>query len=150
MAAGCCAGAPLSQQDRSRIRGIGIGFSAQPGQQKLLNLPLPAYATGTWMMAIGCKGCVFRLGINATRCGEGWMGFPSEETVLSPDLAARLSVDEALELAGQNFTCVPVINATVRPCKPCEPVITLFIQRPTPKVQRNVILLATLIDQAGF
>eukprot|EP00873_Tetraselmis_striata_P009453 jgi/Tetstr1/429717/TSEL_019612.t1 len=99
--------------DRSRMHGIFVGFAAQPGEITLLNLPLPAYATGPWVIAVGCDGCAFRVGLNITRCGDGWAGFPSSALQLSPALTGLHSPAEALELAGQNFTCVPVITAKV-------------------------------------
>lgn len=100
------------------MHGIFVGFAAQPGEITLLNLPLPAYATGPWVIAVGCDGCTFRVGLNITRCGDGWAGFPSSALQLSPALTGLHSPAEALELAGQNFTCVPVITAKVSRAAP--------------------------------
>mmetsp|Transcript_30869 Transcript_30869/g.87336 ORF Transcript_30869/g.87336 Transcript_30869/m.87336 type:complete len:1574 (-) Transcript_30869:98-4819(-) len=114
--AGCKPAAlPAGEQMRSKIRGIGTGFSASPNQPvSMLNIPQPAYQTGAnWVVGVGCPGCTFRLGINVTGCGTGWMGFPSKELSLSPALTTYYSREHLLEQAGFNFTCVPVVNAKV-------------------------------------
>ena len=119
----CLADTPSSSELSSRIRTVETGFSATPDHHtNILSLPQPAYRTGAhWVVAVGCPGCTFRLGINITRCGDGWAGFPSSDLVLSPSQAASSTPEQLLELAGFNFTCVPLISAKVRDTPPPPP-----------------------------
>lgn len=99
---------------RSNINQMGQGFSAkQDSADRLLILPLPALRIGTWVIAVGCTGCTFSIGLNISRCGDGWMGFPSEEMHPSPAQQVSADIQKLQDLAGFNFTCVPVITTKV-------------------------------------